>query len=59
MAGQYANGSPLLENPDTDGSFIVDATDAYNYAQTNDVSGDSPNISGVGANANKLVMAEE
>ncbi|MGA9821150.1 MAG: hypothetical protein WBQ36_06110, partial [Desulfobaccales bacterium] len=42
MAGQYPNGSPLTSNPDTDGSFAVDTTDAFNYAQANDSAADTP-----------------
>ena len=59
LAGQYPNGSPLASNPDTDGSFVVDVGDCFNYAQANGTSADSPNSSGAGANPNKLVLAEE
>jgi hypothetical protein len=59
MAGQYPNGSALTSNPDTDGSFVLDTNDAFNYATTNDSAPDSPNISSAGANAGKLVLAEE
>jgi hypothetical protein len=59
MAGEYPNGSPLLSNPDTDGSFAVDTNDAFNYANANGSSLDSPNISGAGTNPGGLVLAEE
>lgn len=58
MAGAYPNGSPLASNPDTDGSFAVDTNDAFNYANANGSSSDSPNISGAGSNPGKLVLAE-
>jgi len=59
MAGAYPNGSPLVSNPDTDGSFVVDVGDAFNYAAVNGSSLDSPNDSFVGATASDLVLAEE
>jgi hypothetical protein len=59
MAGAYPNGSPLLSNPDTDGSFAVDTNDAFNYANTNGSSSDSPNISGSGSDPGGLVLAQE
>jgi hypothetical protein len=59
MAGNYPNGSALLSNPDTDGSFHVDTGDAYNYALANQNPLDSPNISGAGSDPNKLVLVEE
>ena len=59
MAGHYPNGSALASNPDTDGSFVVDVGDCFNYAQANGSALDSPNASGAGANPNKLVLAEE
>jgi hypothetical protein len=59
MAGAYPNGSALISNPDTDGSFVVDSNDAFNYALANGLSADSPNTSSSGANAGKLVLAEE
>jgi len=58
MAGHYPNGSALASNPDTDGSFVVDVGDCFNYAKTNDAAGDTPNEASAGANANKLVLAE-
>jgi hypothetical protein len=59
MAGEYPNGSPLVSNPDTDGSPSVDALDAYNYAHANGLSQDSPNMSTKGPNADRIVLAEE
>jgi hypothetical protein len=59
MAGHYPNGSPLTSNPDTDGSLHIDTNDAFNYAVANGLSADSPNLSGSGVNAGRLVLAEE
>lgn len=59
MAGHYPNGTPLVSNPDTDGSFIVDVSDAFNYANANDTVGDTPNTSSAGTGADQLVLAEE
>jgi hypothetical protein len=59
MAGEYPNGAPLASNPDTDGSFVVDTNDAFNYAKANDSTFDTPVVSGAGANFGRLVLAEE
>jgi hypothetical protein len=59
MAGHYPNGTPLVSNPDIDGSSVVDVSDAFYYANTNDTAGDSPNMSSAGPDADQLALAEE
>lgn len=59
MTGNYPNGTPLLSNPDTDGSAMVDAIDAYNYANSNNTVGDTPNFSSNGGSAGKMILGRE
>lgn len=59
MAGENPDGSSLPTNPDTDGSPYTDASDAYNFAATNDpCTDDTPNFSSSAASAGAMTLAQ-
>jgi hypothetical protein len=59
VGGKYPNGTVLASNPDTDGSSVVDTSDAFTYASTNDATPDTPISSGVGSDPGGLTLAEQ